>query len=300
MSRGWSATDAGLSSHELGSSRGSRPALIRLAANLRALVIEGGPLTSPDVTRRPQAFHTLLGPGVPVHGRVLVVGSMDALARDLAVRGSQVVALNPVVLGAAASSPPSSRGSPAARPDGHLPFDNADFDAVLLLDVLPLLPDDQGTVDEAARVLRPGGRLVVRVPYRGPLAWLDALNLYRYVSDITGRGPKPPEAKTVGWRRHYHRRDIQDMLGAHRFRVLAVTGTGLGLREAVRLALLLLFRWLLLRDPLYERTRRLADAINRVEGGLSLGPLGYHLTVAAERLADDVTGGESDRRALTP
>lgn len=42
-----------------------------------------------------------------------------------------------------------------------LPFDNASFDAVLAVDVFHLVSDWRSAVDEAVRVLRPGGRIVV-------------------------------------------------------------------------------------------------------------------------------------------
>jgi len=42
-----------------------------------------------------------------------------------------------------------------------LPFDDASFDAVVLTAVLGEIPDQDAAIGEVARVLRPGGRLVV-------------------------------------------------------------------------------------------------------------------------------------------
>lgn len=54
--------------------------------------------------------------------------------------------------------------------DAHdLPFADARFDAVLLLDVLEHLPDAQAAVAEVARVLRTGGTFVLQVPFLYPL-----------------------------------------------------------------------------------------------------------------------------------
>jgi SAM-dependent methyltransferase len=163
------------------------------------------------------------------------------------------------------------------------PQADASFDLVLIPDVLAHVIADQHALDQAARVLRPGGRLVVRVPYRGPLAWLDPPNAYRYVSDATRRGPNPPETRGIGWRRHYHRRELDAMLHGAGLRVTRVRGSGLGLAPALDLALMLLFRWLLPLEPVYRATRRATALVARGERLLPLGPLGYWLTVVAER-----------------
>jgi SAM-dependent methyltransferase len=47
---------------------------------------------------------------------------------------------------------------------GHLPFPDATFDLVTMLDVLEHIEDERNTLDEVSRVLRPGGVLTVAVP----------------------------------------------------------------------------------------------------------------------------------------
>jgi len=53
--------------------------------------------------------------------------------------------------------------------DDPLPFDEAAFDLAVALDVLEHVADDGGALRELARVLAPGGRLLVTVPQYG---WL--------------------------------------------------------------------------------------------------------------------------------
>ncbi len=57
-------------------------------------------------------------------------------------------------------------GTPAQQiADGHLPFPDAHFDVVVIVDMLEHLDDDRGFVIECARLLRPGGTLIANVPH---------------------------------------------------------------------------------------------------------------------------------------
>jgi SAM-dependent methyltransferase len=48
----------------------------------------------------------------------------------------------------------------------RLPFDDAAFDRVAVVDMLEHVPDERAFVAELARVTRPGGRLVINTPHR--------------------------------------------------------------------------------------------------------------------------------------
>lgn len=47
----------------------------------------------------------------------------------------------------------------------RLPFADAEFDRVVVVDMLEHVPDDAAFLDELARVTRPGGRLIVNTPH---------------------------------------------------------------------------------------------------------------------------------------
>ncbi len=62
--------------------------------------------------------------------------------------------------------------------DDRLPFDDASFDKVVLIDTIHHLQDVSVTIEEVARVLRPGGHLLVFEPNKGniPLAVMCVLD----------------------------------------------------------------------------------------------------------------------------
>lgn len=65
-------------------------------------------------------------------------------------------------------------GDEVYQTDGrHLPFADDAFDVVIIIDMLEHLHDDRALVEEIARVLKPGGRLIINVPHdkRTPLRW---------------------------------------------------------------------------------------------------------------------------------
>ena len=74
-------------------------------------------------------------------------------------------------------------GTDVVRFDGtHLPFPDATFDRVVIVDMLEHLPEDRAFVAETRRVLRPGGRLLVNVPHLKPHSLLNRL---RHAAGLT-------------------------------------------------------------------------------------------------------------------
>lgn len=158
----------------------------------------------------------------------------------------------------------------------------ASFDGVIFLDVLEHLPDEEAAIAEVARVLRPGGALAVSVPHRGLLWRLDSLNLYAALVRVTRHGLFPPEIAATGVHRHYSVERLRALLG-ERFVIVRVRRTGLGVAELVNLPLLVLLRWVIQWDTLYQIVAFAYYAVYLAEDILPLGPLGYHLFVLAIR-----------------
>lgn len=104
--------------------------------------------------------------GSPAGLRILDAGCGDgALATALAGRGATMTGVDadPRML-AAARARAEAMGLAVAFAEGDiraLPFPDASFDVVVAVTVLCFVPDAEHAVREMARVLRPGGRMVI-------------------------------------------------------------------------------------------------------------------------------------------
>ena len=222
-------------------------------------------------------------------GRVLDLGCAFGFAtRLLKAAGYDTVGVDssPDYIARARRADPHGEYLLASASQTGLP--DASFDGVLFLDVLEHLADERGALDEIARTLKPGGALALSVPHRGLLWRLDSLNLYAALVRATRHGLFPPEIAATGVHRHYTVAQIRALLG-DRFEVRRVTRTGLGLAELVNLPLLVLLRWLIQCDTLYQIVAFAYYTVYLAEDLVPLGPLGYHLFVLAVRRDDAST-----------
>ncbi|MEK7645331.1 MAG: class I SAM-dependent methyltransferase [Patescibacteria group bacterium] len=169
----------------------------------------------------------LMAPKAGMHVLDLACGQ-GFFSRALAASGAKVtgVDISPELIDIARSkSPVSKSGVPsfAVSPADHLPrVDGATFDVVLISLAIQNIENLQGTFDECARVLKPGGKLFIvmnhpafRVPKRSGWGWDDATkSQYRrvdaYLSEskeeiVMNPGKEAagvaPAAKTVSFHR---------------------------------------------------------------------------------------------------
>jgi SAM-dependent methyltransferase len=102
---------------------------------------------------------------------VLEVGPGEGgLTRILLGRGHVVTALD-LAQGWLVRLPDSA--TKVAGEVTALPFADRSFDAVVAAEVIEHIPEQNRALGEAARVLRPGGLLVVTVPYRETLTYVN-------------------------------------------------------------------------------------------------------------------------------
>lgn len=115
---------------------------------LRRMVLATGPSESRHGVRGSVALD--IGAAGGGNTRVLRSLGMFAVPVEYGVDGAEVA---------------RDRGLPAVRADARaLPFGDASVDLVVAFDVLEHIEDDASALAEIARVLRPGGRLLLAVP----------------------------------------------------------------------------------------------------------------------------------------
>ena len=119
------------------------------------------------------------------------------MAEALAERGARVTGLDP-----AKDAIEAARAH--AAQEGHdidyrvgvgeeMPFDDASFDIVVCVDVLEHVADLQQTLNEVARVLRPGGQFLFDTINRNPLARLVVITMAEDVLRVLPRGTHDPD-----------------------------------------------------------------------------------------------------------
>jgi ubiquinone/menaquinone biosynthesis C-methylase UbiE len=116
--------------------------------------------------------------------RVLDLGCGDGrVTGELARTGVEVVGLDPSAVAlerARAAHPDLEFVAPCE--DGSLPFGDSEFDVAVCLHVLEHVADTQMLLSEARRVLVPGGRLAITVPWHGTVknVWIALRSFDRH------------------------------------------------------------------------------------------------------------------------
>jgi hypothetical protein len=164
-------------------------------------------------------------------------------------------------------------------------IDAADNSVALVIaeTVLSRVLDELTWLVELKRILRPGGEIHATVPAAGALAWLDAHNLYRYLTDITGRGASPTATLPTGWNRHYYEDEIEDLVEDAGLTVASIERTGVGLAEVPHLAGLVVGDYVLQHPRIEKALHPRRQTLDRADRAVRVPGLGKILTVIAKK-----------------
>ena len=220
---------------------------------------------------------------LPPNAELLDIGcSAGYHVRHLVRKAKRVVAIDVdrVALEVARRRVKSSRVTFMHYDGQTLPFADASFDAISMLDVLEHVNDRPALVAEIVRVLRPGGTWTVTVPYRGPLGWLSPENmaadhprLFALMSNL-GKPQIWIRGHNATGHRHHHF-STADLKGLVDGRLTAV-------RSARRGSLVYALSYLALCFPprLFSRAWTSACfAAMAADYQVSYGPLAYNLAM---------------------
>jgi SAM-dependent methyltransferase len=112
-------------------------------------------------------FDALFAGRIPPQARVLDVGAGQGLFVNHLAGPGRLVAVDEWPASLIRNR--ERGGLPVGADALHLPFRDGQFDYLFALDVLEHLPDDYAAVKEWARMLKPGGQLILNIP---AMEWL--------------------------------------------------------------------------------------------------------------------------------
>lgn len=225
---------------------------------------------------------------LPAAKRVLEIGcSTGYLTRLFAGKAERIVGLdmNRAALRQAGRRHPSM---PLACGDAeHLPFADAAFDAIVMLEVIEHTQSDVAAVSELRRVLKPGGILILSTPHAGLFAWLDPYNVrttfqrklpaVARLSERLVRFSSGQFTDNLEWHRHYRVAELRRMLEQD-FTIRTVYRGGFWLYPVTAASISVIGR-LWNNRALLKWMFRLLNWDFR----LRAGPLSYNLMMCAER-----------------
>ena len=170
----------------------------------------------------------------------------------------------------------------------QLPFEDSSFDCVLSIEMLEHVPAGlrASSLAEIRRVLRPGGRLILRVPHAGVFAWLDSNNVRfrfpRLYSLLVRRGRRDDGyvegSDGVVWHHHFTSDELLLLLG-HGWELEAQRRGALFLFPLVDFACWPFYRSGRIRNPVFRALQQAA----RWDVSIDYGAASYDMMMILRR-----------------
>jgi SAM-dependent methyltransferase len=169
-----------------------------------------------------------------------------------------------------------------------LPFPDDAFDCVTCVEVLEHIPADLRwqSLKEIGRVLRPDGRLVLRVPHAGLFDFLDSNN-FRFrlpglYGRVVGQGRRDlgyeNGSKDIVWHHHFKKDELLNLLGFG-WEMQACRRGGLFLMPLMDIACWPFYRTKRLNGTLYRALHQLMD----FDMGFDYGSASFDLLLVLRR-----------------